>query len=152
MHHSWLGCRFVAVLGTGFVRGGGCTDTTSPLWYAPANPHAPTGPAWPKVSPRGSFAPLGVPTGQVEHRGSRGRRAAEIPELALMSALRGSIIGSIMYAAQLCRPDVLCTVCRLGRYLTLFCSNAKILAWSKNSIAPWALGDQQLCVLHTCHT
>ena len=29
---------------------------------------------------------------------------------------------------------------------------AKILARSTNFIAPWALGDQQLCVLHTCHT
>ena len=80
------GCRFVAVLGTGFVRGGRCTVRTSPLWYVPANPHEPTGPAWAKVSPRGNFAPLGVPTGQVEHRRPRGRRAAEIPELALMSA------------------------------------------------------------------
>ena len=81
----------MAVLGTGFVRGRRCTDTTSPWWYAPANPHAPTGPAWPKVSPRGSFTPLGVPTGQVEHRGPRGRGAAEIPGLALMPTQRGSI-------------------------------------------------------------
>jgi hypothetical protein len=28
---------------------------------------------------------------------------------------------------------------------------AKILAWRPNFIAPWALGDQKLCVLHTCH-
>ena len=85
MHHSWFGGRFVAILGTVLVRGGQCTIRTSPVWYAPANPHAPIGPAWAKVSTRGSFAHLGVPTGQVELRGPRGRRVAEIPELALMS-------------------------------------------------------------------
>ena len=74
----------------------------TPIRYAPANPHAPTGPAWPKVSPRGSFTPLGVPTGQVEHRGPRGRRAAEIPELALMSTQRGSMDMYIHMCVGMC--------------------------------------------------
>ena len=38
-------------------------------------------------------------------------------ELHPDNELYRSIIGSIMYAAQLCRPDVLYTVCRLSRYL-----------------------------------
>ena len=41
----------MTVLGTGCVRGRWRTVRTSPLWYAPANLHAPTGPAWAKVSP-----------------------------------------------------------------------------------------------------
>ena len=38
-------------------------------------------------------------------------------ELHPDNELYRSIIGSIMYAAQLCRPDVLHAVCRLSRYL-----------------------------------
>ena len=45
------------------------------------------------------------------------RKAKNSNELHPDNELYRSIIGSIMYAAQLCRPDVLHAVCRLSRYL-----------------------------------
>ena len=44
------------------------------------------------------------------------RKAKNSNELHPDNELYRSIIGSIMYAAQLCRPDVLHAVCRLSRY------------------------------------
>ena len=40
-----------------------------------------------------------------------------VSELHTDNELYRSIIGSAMYAAQLCRPDVLFSVCKLSRYL-----------------------------------
>ena len=87
----WLACWFLAILGGGFMHGVWRTARTSPAWYVRANPHAPTGPTWANVAPQRSFVPLGVPTGRMEHKGPRARRFAEVPELALMSTLQGSM-------------------------------------------------------------
>ena len=45
------------------------------------------------------------------------KKATNKSELHPDNELYRSIIGSIMYAAQLCRPDVMHAVCRLSRYL-----------------------------------
>ena len=45
------------------------------------------------------------------------KKAINKSELHPDNELYRSIIGSIMYAAQLCRPDVMHAVCRLSRYL-----------------------------------
>jgi len=45
------------------------------------------------------------------------RKAISMSELHPDNELYRAIIGSLMYAAQLCRPDILYAVCRLSRYL-----------------------------------
>ena len=45
------------------------------------------------------------------------RKAIHMSELHPDNELYRAIIGSLMYAAQLCRPDILYAVCRLSRYL-----------------------------------
>ena len=45
------------------------------------------------------------------------RKAINMSELHPDNELYRAIIGSLMYAAQLCRPDILYAVCRLSRYL-----------------------------------
>ena len=89
----------MAGLGTWFVHGGVRAVRIGPVWYVRANPHAPAGPTWAKVAPQRGFAPFGVPRGRMEHRGPRVRGFAEIPKLALMFALRGSI--ALLYRLRL---------------------------------------------------